>query len=419
MNCPTVNSFRSALRSQLSAFPTFFRNSLRFTIHESIDEIDSILWDNLNGDKSIFLSFHLLKAISASQYATQPFFFCVFYEKQTPVGICVFHIAHLEADNLDERSGSKGIVGMIGRKISRGQEKRILICGSAFATGEHGYWFAPSVDRQKAMNSICEALTKILDNEEQQKRKISAVLIKDFYEGRFDEAEKMENCGFRSFNVDHNMIMPILPEWTTFEHYLDALNSKFRTKAKAAFNRSSELTIRDLSPAEIEQHADRIQALYDNVHDKADFKIGHLNVALFACMMREMSDKLIFRSYWKTEQMIGFSISLDSDQGLEAFVVGIDYSVNAQLALYSRMLYDYIAIAIERKKHRIVFGRTAGEIKSTVGAFPVDLRCCIRHPGRISNVFLSLIFKYVEPSPFPVRQPYKETTLLAIKQHSF
>jgi predicted N-acyltransferase len=419
VNCPTVNSFKSALRSQLSAFPKLFRNSLLFSIHESIEEIDPKLWDGLNGDKSIFLSFQLLKAISASQYAAQPFFFCIFHEKQIPVGICVFHIANLEADNLEERSGSRGLVGLIGRKISRGQEKRILICGSAFATGEHGYWFAPSVDRQRAMNSVCEALTKILDNEEEQKRKISAVLIKDFYSGRFDEADKLQNCGFRSFNVDHNMIMPILSEWTSFEHYLDALNSKFRTKARAAFNRSSELIVRDLTATEIEQYAERIQALYDNVHEKADFKIGHLNVALFACMKREMSAKLIFRSYWEQERMIGFSIALDSDQGLEAFVVGIDYRVNTQFAMYSRMLYDYISIAIERKKHRIVFGRTAGEIKSTVGAFPVDLRCCIRHPGRISNGFLSLIFKYVEPTPFPIRHPYKETTLLAIKHHTF
>jgi hypothetical protein len=176
------------------------------------------------------------------------------------------------------------------------------------------------------------------------------------------------------------------------------------------------LRVEELNAEQIEQHSARIQELYNNVHDRADFKIGHLDVAIFACMKRSLEQKLIFKGYFNEEFMIGFSIALDGETGLEAFLVGIDYAVNAELALYSRMLYDYINLGISRKKTKIIFGRTAGEIKSTVGAFPVDLKCCIRHPGRLPNVFLNLIFKYVEPSPFPVRNPYKETTLLSIQQ---
>jgi hypothetical protein len=176
------------------------------------------------------------------------------------------------------------------------------------------------------------------------------------------------------------------------------------------------LRVEELSAEQIEQHAQRIQELYNNVHERADFKIGHLDVAIFACMQRALADKLIFKSYFFEEKMIGFSIALDGENGLEAFLVGIDYSLNAKLALYSRMLYDYIDIGISRRKSKIIFGRTAGEIKSSVGALPVDLKCCIRHPGRLPNVFLNLIFKYVEPSPFPIRNPYKEKTLLSIQQ---
>lgn len=416
MSCLTVNSFRAAFRN-ITAFPRTFRNGLEFTIYQNINEVPKKTWESLNGDKSIFLSIPLLEALSASQYASSKFFFAVFKENNKAVGISVFQVAELVADNLHDRLDNSSIAGMIGKHFTGAENGRfMLVCGSAFATGEHGYYFDPAIPTQRAMNSLCEVLTNILKQLDEEKQEISAVLIKDFYENKFPEAKAMEKCGFRSFNVDHNMVMPILKEWNTFENYLDSLNSKFRTKAKAAFKRSEILRVEELSAEQIEQHAQRIQELYNNVHERADFKIGHLDVAIFACMQRALADKLIFKSYFFEEKMIGFSIALDGENGLEAFLVGIDYSLNAKLALYSRMLYDYIDIGISRRKSKIIFGRTAGEIKSSVGALPVDLKCCIRHPGRLPNVFLNLIFKYVEPSPFPIRNPYKEKTLLSIQQ---
>ena len=416
MSCLTVNSFRAAFRN-ITAFPRTFRNGLEFTIYQNINEVPKKIWESLNGDKSIFLSIPLLEALSASQYASSKFFFAVFKENNKAVGISVFQVAELVADNLHDRLDNSSIAGMIGKHFTGAENGRfMLVCGSAFATGEHGYYFDPAIPTQRAMNSLCEVLTNILKQLDEEKQEISAVLIKDFYENKFPEAKAMEKCGFRSFNVDHNMVMPILKEWNTFENYLDSLNSKFRTKAKAAFKRSEMLRVEELSAEQIELHAQRIQELYNNVHERADFKIGHLDVAIFACMQRALADKLIFKSYFFEEKMIGFSIALDGENGLEAFLVGIDYSLNAKLALYSRMLYDYIDIGISRRKSKIIFGRTAGEIKSSVGALPVDLKCCIRHPGRLPNVFLNLIFKYVEPSPFPIRNPYKEKTLLSIQQ---
>jgi hypothetical protein len=91
----------------------------------------------------------------------------------------------------------------------------------------------------------------------------------------------------------------------------------------------------------------------------------------------------------------------------EAHIVGLDYEFNRDYGIYQRMLYDYVEIAIERRCSYLVFGRTAAEIKSSVGAFPVDLTVLMRHRKRISNTLLSLILTYVKPSVFPQRQPYQ------------
>jgi len=416
MNCTSVHSFRNALRSGLEAVPRYFRNSLDYQLSYALSDISEKEWNSLNFSRSTFLDYQHLQALSASEHTDVKFIFAKFVNEETPVGIAVFQIALLEADNLHERIGKGRFAEMLGRKFApKNGLPYILICGSAFATGEHGYSFNPIIPSQKAMNGLCEALTEIIRNEDRPDQSISAMLIKDFYQNKFKEAKALEKCGFRSFDVDHNMEMPILENWLSFDDYLQDLNSKFRTKANGAFKKSEPLSVQFFNQKQIIEHQDKIQELYDAVHDKADFKIGHLNSNILAGMKEKLGDDMIFRAYFLEEQIIGFSIALDAPDQLEAFIVGIDYKVNTSYALYSRMLYDYIDTAISRRKNKIVFGRTAGEIKSTVGAFPIQLKCCIRHPGRLPNVLLNIIFKYVEPSSFPTRNPYKETTFKKIQ----
>ncbi|MEZ4799055.1 MAG: hypothetical protein R2809_04590 [Flavobacteriales bacterium] len=389
---------------------------MEIEIHDSLQEISPVQWDQLNFDRSIFLDYNHLKAVSNPEIADVKYYFSIFKNNNEPVGIAVFQIGILEATNLQQRAGQNFISDLISKQFLDNKKAQfILICGSAFATGEHGYAFRKDVPLQKSMNALCEALTKVLKTEEKAGRNIAALLIKDFYENSFDQATAMEKCGFRSFDVDHNMEMPILEEWQSFEDYLQSLNSKFRTKSNAAYKKSAELKMQFLDVEDIRKHQVRIQELYDNVHEKADFKIGHINATSLIAMKNELASRMIIRGYFLEENLVGFSIALDSEKQLEAFIVGIDYSKNGSHAIYSRMLYDYVHTAIDLKKSKIVFGRTAGEIKSTVGAFPIQLKCCIRHPGKLPNVLLKIIFCYVEPSSFPTRNPYKETTFQKIQ----
>jgi hypothetical protein len=80
---------------------------------------------------------------------------------------------------------------------------------------------------------------------------------------------------------------------------------------------------------------------------------------------------------------------------------------STEYAVYSRMLYDFIELAIAQHSAMVVFGRTAAEIKSTVGALPVNMYCSIRHPRRISNYVMSCVMSYVKPGTYPIRQPWK------------
>ena len=106
--------------------------------------------------------------------------------------------------------------------------------------------------------------------------------------------------------------------------------------------------------------------------------------------------------------MVGFISGVVNQKSLDAHFVGIDYQINRTYAIYQRMLYEYIEIGISKKLKTINFGRTASEIKSSVGAIPQDLTMYLRHKKTIKNKILKLFLQRVQPTPFQQKFPFKK-----------
>ena len=104
----------------------------------------------------------------------------------------------------------------------------------------------------------------------------------------------------------------------------------------------------------------------------------------------------------------GFVSGVVNKNSLDAHFVGIDYQKNRTYAIYQRMLYEYIKIGISKKLKIINFGRTASEIKSSVGAIPQDLTMYLRHKKTIKNKILKLFLQRVQATPFQQKFPFKK-----------
>jgi hypothetical protein len=417
MFCSTTEALRTALNRTGRLRIRKRKAPILYTITHSASQLDSAAWQSLVADGSAFLQLPYLKSLENGCQEHMEFVYATFFQHNKVCGVAVFQLAKFDAANVSTNVASdKPIVSWITRSLTPTlNENSILICGNAFATGEHGFVFSPGTNELQAMDALCYCLTEVLKQKKAQGKKIVGVLIKDFYTKNFSKAESLENCGFKAFNVDRNMIMPIDSAWQSFEDYLGAMVTKFRTKANAAMARSEMLVVKNMNAQDILAHEMRVDELYQNVHNKADFKIGALTAKAMAELCIGLGDKFRFYGYFLNEHLVGFRTTLVGQQCMDAHVVGLDYTLNKDIALYSRMLYDYVDEAIQLRASHIVFGRTAGEIKSTVGALPVDLQCCIRHPGKISNFVLSCIFSYVQPSEFPVRKPYKKEVQQAME----
>jgi hypothetical protein len=400
-------------------------NSQEFYVmhFDKVQDLPQAEWNEiLNGNDS-FLAPEYLEALEAAHDSGLELRLVMFQNsKHEYIGIAAFQITHFITGPDAYQNPLLKWINQVAKFIRRGHIHNILICGNALATGEHGFYFSNKTDDalsdEDTARLMLDAMNYISLQEKKRNKRICAMVAKDFYPTEKNFPQALTRRGFSSFQVDHNMVMPLLPEWKSFEDYLAALNTKFRTKAKAAFKKSDRLVVRTMSPEEIVQNQEHMQQLYNNVYERADFRLGKLNVLSLAHMIQRKPQDFFVTGLFYENTLMGFFTAVRSKENMEAHVIGIDYENNREHCVYQRILYEYIRLGIQLKCNRIIFGRTAAEIKSTVGAMPVDLTCSIYHPRTISNALLNLILNYVKPSEYPHRNPWLAEVFEKIKKEN-
>ena len=112
--------------------------------------------------------------------------------------------------------------------------------------------------------------------------------------------------------------------------------------------------------------------------------------------------------YYLNGGLIGFSSEFYFEKILYSYFIGLDYGYNIKYSLYNRILYDSISNGIEKKASKIVYGRTASEFKSTIGAVPIESKSAVFMDSKILRFIVYPIIKYLSPKKWKQRNPYKK-----------
>ncbi len=129
---------------------------------------------------------------------------------------------------------------------------------------------------------------------------------------------------------------------------------------------------------------------------------------MYAALKDELREQFHFRLYALDGKPVAFSTALVDDDVLIAHRVGIDYTYNQSHKLYQNILYDYVELGIETACKEIQYGRTAMEIKSTIGAIPSPLSVMVRHTNWLSNQLLAWGLPKNEERTWIQRWPFQE-----------
>ena len=208
--------------------------------------------------------------------------------------------------------------------------------------------------------------------------------------------------------VDQDMHLKISKDWNTFEDYTKALKKKYRSRLKSVMKKSENIEIKVLTQTELVKHAEKMQELFDNVHQKSAFGISPFNTSIYTDLIDSDNPKCQVFAYFLADEMIAFSSELKDDNNLYSYFIGLDYRYNKSHRLYERILNETIKSAISNKKSNLILGRTAAEFKSNVGAQPIRSEIFVYLKSPILRRLLRPILENIQPGNWIQRNPFKE-----------
>jgi predicted N-acyltransferase len=221
----------------------------------------------------------------------------------------------------------------------------------------------------------------------------------------FDQAVFKKDLKFTS---QPNMIFEINPLWNQEDDYLNALTKKYRDQYKRSRNKALGIEKKKLTLEDIEDQQEIIYDLYLHVAEHAPFNTFYLPKNHFYVLKEKLKDDFMLYGYFIDGKLIGFNTLIKNGKSLDTYFLGYDEKIQKEKMLYLNMLYDMIACGISLKFENIIFGRTALEIKSSVGAIDIPMFGFMRHSQPLINQFLDRIFNYLEPvTTWKRRNPFK------------
>ena len=383
-------------------------HDLKLSISQSLSSREQIEWDRLASDE---LSLHSRYLSALTNTSSESLFWVQFHHHEQLVGISLFTIADFHGPSVNEHLGGQGLLSNILGLLKIGNKPmsgRVLICGHSTLIGRPAFLFHPTImTREGSAALIAESLhvaAKRILSGLSKERAVDAVLFSG------DQAlDELKTRGFVRFQTEPKLKMSLSSTWNSFDDYLTGLTSKYRVKMKRAYTKSAALVERRLSADEVESHSKRLKELYHQVSTRASLTFNATEIDVLPALMRAAPQDVFVHGYELGQALIGFRVSLYHDRQLIAHLVGLDYAFSLEHALYPRILNDYLSDGIKRRVREIDFGRTAGEIKTTLGASPESSSILLRHHHPVLARALPSIARRVELSPFKVHSPFKST----------
>ena len=381
----------------------------------SVNDIQKSIWDELRCAINVYFDPNYLVSLEKNNPQITFLYIVLLDDTKKAIALANLQIIDYNLEGI-ENSLDKNFdkLKCFGRRIGvfpKLKPIKILVCGNTFVSGEHGIFIIENQDKKKVIKNVAKAISHLTNSNKTLTKDISIYLIKDFIKESLEITDELHDLNYYSFNVEPNMVLLLDNDWTNFQGYLDAMKTKYRVKAKRALKLSEDLIVKETSIENIKTYLPEITKLYKKVSDKATFNLGDFNLETYMSLKNKLGEKYILKTYWKQDKIVGFMSGVINDDSLDAHFVGIDYQLNRELAVYQRILYDYVEIAINKNLKTINFGRTASEIKSSIGAIPQDLTCYIRHKKSITNKFIKPFLNYIEPKPFKQKKPFKTKSI--------
>lgn len=363
-------------------------------------------WNDL-GHKNIFLSAEYLEILEKSAPTNMTCHFIGLFQNEDLVGIAVSQFLDLnKLESFGDRD--RCIRAHLRKFILKNFSSHVLLIGNNMLTGQNSFVLSEKIDTIQALQLLKKAVEELKLKFKSVGKKIHITTFKDFHK---NDAENFKLNEFKNnycYSIQPNMIFKIRENWKSEQDYIDSLSKKYRDQYKRARKKAIDIEKRKMSLEEIISYEDTIYDLYFHVAKNAPFNTFFLTKNHFRTFKEILKDKFLFYGYFIADKLIGFNTLIKNGDTIDTYFLGYDDSIQREKMLYLNMLYDMIAYSINKGYKEIIFSRTALEIKSSVGAQPIDMFGYMEHSSSQINKHVSKIFPYLEPEiVWQERNPFK------------
>lgn len=211
------------------------------------------------------------------------------------------------------------------------------------------------------------------------------------------------------FQAEPFMQLALRESWHGFDDYLNDMHSKYRVRARKVYSLSEELECSVYRGIQIPDNLyPEIAALLAGTLANKTLALPPNLEQLLRSFSYQYGEHFEVAVYSYQGRNVGFLSRLYLGDKVHAMHIGYDGTLARNMHLYQRMMYDLIASGISRRAALINLGRTATEIKSTLGAEPVENSMVIMSRNPLIRQTLRLYKRYMfKPETYVIRHPFK------------
>jgi len=383
-------------------------NAIRIEIRNDIEVIPDV-------DAPIYLSKDYLTAFQESLEGKSNLLFPVIYRGDEIIAYGSMQELRIDYASIHSFgrlfSSDKTILicleGMLKSFVSSLNNKKgvkLLVLGNTQVSGPYGMWFNEELNEtERAL--YWEALVQKIEHSDLN---ADILIVKELDNFQSIIKKILVTNKYKEISALPIMKMEIPNTWKTTKDYYEAFSSKYRIRAHSARKKFEGIVRKELNSEDLILCKLEMETLYKNVYNRARFRLFQVHNSYFIELKNSLKEDFKVFGYFKNGALIGFNSILFSNYSCEAHLIGLNYDFNKTNSLYLNMLYDIVEEAIIAKCENVDFGRTAMEIKSTVGAVPNEADVFLKFTNPFLNNLASFILKKNTTEKWLQRHPFKE-----------
>ncbi len=325
------------------------------------------------------------------------------------VGLAICEDSEAISQGVDEFLDGTALFGWVKSLLHRqgGFRFDVRVVGTPLASGPHGFRFVEGLEALPLLEPLLDMpgvnggippKTRVIKDRASAQGWGNGVRLSGYSSWQagwvdleFDPVMRVDLEGKKSWDV-----------------YLSGMRTKARTKVKRILLLSSALEIVALDEAGIESQASQLHELYMLVYGRSAFRLGCLTPDDLVQLKRRMHDRFQVWECRLDGALIGFYCGMCDGREVEAFFVGFKPEYNKTHALYQRMLLEFVQWGIREGCSVVHLGRTALDIKASLGAEPTRLVIHQRSTSLVWRTLTSWAARASAPKQVALKRAWKE-----------